>query len=1088
MLRLGTRCAAQAHLFFLIAVFSAAQTATPAPASSEPSPSQQEKQITDSEAKPDYSKEAFVIERLENRYRFENDGSGYKDATLRVRVISESGVKGFGQLRFGYNSANDTLEILRVKVTKPDGSIVNAGPEAVQDLTAPVQQIAPVYTDYREKHVTVPGLRPGDILECEVKTTFRKPLAPGQFWTQHDFSTSSVVLDEKLEIDIPLKRAVKLKNRPGLDPKISEENGRRVYRWNSSHLSPTVEPEPKEKDKKKKKKADEVPDVQMTTFTSWEEVGRWYAALEKDRRVPTADIRTKSLELTKGLNSNMEKTEALYDFVAQNFRYVSLSLGLGRYQPQSAADVLRNQYGDCKDKNTLLAALLEAQGLHSSSALINSFRKLDPDIPSPSQFNHVITMVPVDNQKIWLDTTAEVAPFRLLAYQLRKKQALVIPPNDVPHLEETPVDPPMPDTERTTIEGKVDDAGKLEARVTDVWRGDVELALRMLFRSVPAAKWQALVEGINKGLGGEISNTKVTEPTATREPFTISYDVSKVSFADWSKKKNQLKLPLSAISLVAAPTDMDETSDKGDNLAPEPFKFGPPNEHTYRLKLDLAARYHAAAPVPVTLERDYGNYESSYKVDGTTFTAERSLTVVLGELPPSRADDYRAFRRIVLGDNDQPLVLESALADAHSAPHDLKPAELVRSGNEARNNGNYEMAIDLYNRAIGADPKNKNAWNDLGLAYYAQWQDGLAINAYQKQIEIDAYDQYAYNNLARVYLRQRNYEQADKWFNKQIEVNPLDKYAHANLGISLMEQHKYEDAVPELEKAVSISPDVAARHINLGQAYLNLGQDEKAMAAFDKALTVSANASTWNSIAYQLALKKVHLDLARSYAESAVSSTTASLRSLSPEQVKRNDARHSSSLSTYWDTLGWVSFAEGKIDVAERYVRAAWQLGEHADEADHLAQIYEKRGQKAEAAHFYALALIARRPDPETRTRLAKIVGFSGVDAELAKYRAEFEQNRTLHVSNPSSLVGNADFFIVLSGSTATSPSVEGVSFISGEEKLKSSIDALRAAKFVQSFPDDNPVKIVRRGTLTCQPKNDCSFALALPEDVRSID
>lgn len=1088
MLRLALRCA-PLPLVILIAVISTAQTVTPAPASSEPSPSQPEKQVTDSEAKPDYSKEAFVIERMENRYRFENDGSGSSDNTLRVRVLSESGVKGFGQLRFGYNSANDTLEILRVKVTKPDGSIVNAGPEAVQDLTAPVQQIAPVYTDYREKHITVPGLRPGDTLEWEVKTTFLKPLAPGQFWTQHDFNTSNVVLDEQLEINIPLKRVVKLKNRPGLDPKITEENGRRIYRWTSSHLSPTVEPRQKEKDKKRKKKADEIPDVQMTTFTSWEEVGRWYAALEKDRRVPTEDIRAKSLELTKGLNSDIEKTEALYDFVAQNFRYVSLSLGLGRYQPQAAADVLRNQYGDCKDKNTLLAALLEAQGLHSASVLINSFRKLDPDIPSPSQFNHVITMVPVDHQKIWLDTTTEVAPFRLLAYPLRKKEALVIPPNnDLPHLEETPVDPPTPDAQQVTIDGKIDDTGKLEAKITDVWRGDVELALRMLFRSVPAAKWQTLVEGLNKGLGGEVSNPKVTEPTATREPFTISYDISKANFADWSKKKNQLRLPLSVISLVAAPNDVDETTDNGDKSAPEPFKLGPPNEHTYRLKLELAPRYHADTPVPVTIARDYGHYESSYKIDGTTFTAERALTVVLGELPPSRSDDYRAFRRSVLGDYDQPLVLDSALADTHSAPSDLKPAELVHSGNEARNNGNYELAIDLYNRAIGADPKNKDAWNDLGLAYYAQWQDGLAINAYQKQIQIDAYDQYVYNNLARVYLRQRNYEEADKWFNKQIEVNPLDKYAHANLGISLMEQHKYEDALPELEKAASISPGVAARHVNLGQAYLNLGQDEKAMAAFDKALTVSANAATWNSIAYQLASKKVHLDLARSYAESAVSSTSASLRSLSPEQVKRSDALRSSSLSAYWDTLGWVAFAEGKIDVAERYVRAAWQLGEHADEADHLAQIYEKRGQKSEAAHFYALALIARRPDPEIRTRLSKIVGSGGVDAELTKYRAEFEQNRSLHVPNPSSLAGNADFFIVLSGSTVSSPSVEGVSFVNGEEKLKSSMDALRAAIFVQSFPDDNPVRIVRRGTLTCQPKNDCSFALALPEDVRSID
>src|SRR5208337_678474 len=160
----------------------------------------------------------------------------------------------------------------------------------------------------------------------------------------------------------------------------------------------------------------------------------------------------------KGLTTDLEKSETLYDFVAKNFRYVSLSLGAGRYQPHAAADVLHNQYGDCKDKHTLLASMLEAEGFHADSVLINSSRKLDPDVPSPSQFDHVITMLPMkmtkgnETEEVWMDTTAEVAPFRLLAFTLRKKQALVIPPAEppssvAPHLEETPADTPMPDTE-----------------------------------------------------------------------------------------------------------------------------------------------------------------------------------------------------------------------------------------------------------------------------------------------------------------------------------------------------------------------------------------------------------------------------------------------------------------------------------------------------------------------------------------------------------------------------------------------------------------------------------------------------------------
>ena len=151
-----------------------------------------------------------------------------------------------------------------------------------------------------------------------------------------------------------------------------------------------------------------------------------------------------------------------------------------------------------------------------------------------------------------MDTTAEVAPFRLLSFSLRNKQALVIPPVDAhsavaPHLEETPADTPMPDTEVSEIDGKINEIGKLEAHVHYVFRGDEELLLRSVFRRVPEANWQRVVENVNAGIGGDITNLKVSDPAATREPFTLSYDVSRVNFLDWSKKKTEMFLPLVAV-------------------------------------------------------------------------------------------------------------------------------------------------------------------------------------------------------------------------------------------------------------------------------------------------------------------------------------------------------------------------------------------------------------------------------------------------------------------------------------------------------------------------------------------------------------
>ena len=62
-----------------------------------------------------------------------------------------------------------------------------------------------------------------------------------------------------------------------------------------------------------------------------------------------------------------------------------------------------------------------------------------------------------------------------------------------------------------------------------------------------------------------MSGVKVSDPAATREAFVMSYDVSKANFVDWSKKKLELRLPLSAIGLVAIGKDVgeEETDDGG---------------------------------------------------------------------------------------------------------------------------------------------------------------------------------------------------------------------------------------------------------------------------------------------------------------------------------------------------------------------------------------------------------------------------------------------------------------------------------------------------------------------------------------------
>ncbi|HEX9760876.1 MAG TPA: DUF3857 domain-containing protein, partial [Candidatus Acidoferrales bacterium] len=945
---------------------------------------------------PDHSQEPFVIEQFRIRMAFEADGRSRREQSMRVRVQSDAGVKALGQLVFGYNSANERLDIEYIRVRKPDGGVITATASNVQDLTSPVAREAPIYTDARQKHVTVPGLRPGDILEYSIVNVLHTPLAPGHFWYDHIFSDQVIILDEELLVYVPREKTLKLKTQPGFDPtETGLENEYKYYRWKHSNLQRRAEEDEDESPRRRRERRKPgEPSVELTTFQSWEEVGQWYAALERDRIRPSDEIRAKAAELTRGLTGDIRKIQAIYDYVAQNFRYVSLSLGLARYQPHSAAEVFANQYGDCKDKHTLLAALLDAAGLRAWPALIHTSRKIDADLPSPAQFDHVISAIPMGDEMIWVDTTTEIAPFRLLAASLRNKKALLIPGEASAHLVDTPADPPFPSMHRVEVEGEVNDVGKLSAKVRYTLRGDTELVLRVAFRRTPQNQWKQLgqILAIADGMRGEVTDITISDLGATGEPFRVEYAVGMANFLDWSSKRTQLGLPMPAIGMPGADADAGEGEEH-----PEPIELGTPLEVHIALRLTLPSRYTVRAPVPVGVPRDYAEYRSRYTVEGNVVVAERRLNFVKHELPAARARDYLAFVRAVRADEAQALALQTtAPADAASLPETVKADDLYQAGIAAFNNGDYRAAVQLFRRVTEKEPQHQYAWNNLGRAHLALREFDAAVQAIRKQTEVNPFDEFAWNNLGRALWLQQKYDEAETAFRKQIEVNPLDRFAHANLGAMYREQRKYAEAVDSLERAVAIAPDNAVLHVNLGQAYLNLKEADKALAAFDRAVEISPSPTVWNNIAYELSLHNAHLDRAERYAESAVGTTVATLRHATLERATMNDMALVTSIAAYWDTLGWIRFQRGDLDGAESYIRAAWLLDLHGEVGDHLGQIREKRGQKELAARTYALALLATRPPPETRDRLAALVGADKVDSEIDKARKEAADLRVI--------------------------------------------------------------------------------------------
>ena len=1057
--------------------FAQSKNAIPLP----PAPKPQEKPAASAPA--DYSQEPFVIQELNSRVRFENDGTGYREMTMRILVNSPYGVQQWGQLVMGYSQDNEQVEIPYVRVIKPDKSVITAPLDNIQDMTAPVLRQAPMYTDYRQKHITVPSLMPGDILEYKMVTKVVKALAPNQFWFEYEFDHDNIILKEALEIDVPRGRSIELKTTPEYKiENVRDEGDRTVYSWTSSNtVHKTPEELKKERIKKYKERALYTPAIQLTTFKNWQEVGDWYAALQKDRAQPTPEIRAKALELTKDKKTDDEKIRAIYNYVAPEYRYVSLSFGVGRYQPHSASEIFANKYGDCKDKHTLLEAMLASIGIEADPVLINSWRKMDEEVPSPSQFDHVISYVEPAKMKLWLDTTPEVAPYGLLSYQIRGKKALWVSLKGKPQVIETPANSPVPNEQYADIDAKINDVGTLVEKIHYTARGDSELLFRSAFRNAPETSWKDMM-GEFGGLHGEASDLVADKPSDTSKPFEVRFTLTVQNYMAWSSKNPTFRIPIPRLAIPAVSDDDDDDSAVEDPVTLQ----GAPFMGDYKVRVEVPEKYTISLPLPSSVKRDYGDYTVTYSQDKNVITAQRRVDLRIREIAKARIDDYMAFRRVVDSDQEQLIALDTSNFNGPKLPDNLKIDDLVAAGQAALQNRNSQAALDAFKRASEVDPKNKYVWNGLGAAYMGLQRNSDAVGAFQKQLELNPYDSYANSGIGFAYALDRKWPEAAAAFQKQLDVNPLDPTAHAALANALMEQRKFTEAVPELEKAASLQPRNGELQTQLGRAYLELGQNEKGMAAFDKAVELSNSAEVWNNVAYELARHNVQLDRAQQYAESAVTEIAAQLRNVDPDHLKLEDYGRVSEISSYWDTLGWVHFAKGDMQQAEKYVAAAWQLNHYGECGDHLAQIYEKTGRADKAAQMYAMALQTKHSYPEAREHLTALLkDKKKVDTALKQADQELASLTDINVGSvgPDKMQGNIALVF------SPGPKVDAVKLLSGssDDKLREAVKKLSAENYGVQFPDNTPTKLVRRGTVSCKTTG-CVLELMSPEMVTSAE
>jgi len=368
--------------------------------------------ISSAPSATDHPQAGAVILYCDEKIDVTVDNKEISTSQYLVKILNERGKEKYSEASVEYDSTFEKVELEYARTIKPDGSVVNVGSRHIRDVSKYLN--FPLYSNARVYIISFPEVAIGSVIEYKVRVVRNQLINKKDVVLGYPLQSLEPIAIANLTFSIPKARPlyVKVLNekynnfKAELKPVIRESGGLTVYSWKFRDI-PEIIPEPD------MPPYNEInPSMLLSTFDSWEEVYKWWWELARDKMKPDDSISEKVRELTRGRSTPREKAEAIYNFCAQEIRYVAVEYGQAGYEPHAAGDIFRNKYGDCKDQAVLLVTMLKCAGLESWPLLISTrdYYNLSPDFPA-SLFNHCIAAVYLDGGIVFMDPTAETCSF-----------------------------------------------------------------------------------------------------------------------------------------------------------------------------------------------------------------------------------------------------------------------------------------------------------------------------------------------------------------------------------------------------------------------------------------------------------------------------------------------------------------------------------------------------------------------------------------------------------------------------------------------------------------------------------------------------
>jgi predicted Zn-dependent protease len=333
------------------------------------------------------------------------------------------------------------------------------------------------------------------------------------------------------------------------------------------------------------------------------------------------------------------------------------------------------------------------------------------------------------------------------------------------------------------------------------------------------------------------------------------------------------------------------------------------------------------------------------------------------EVTPDDPDVLASYGLSQMGQHkfDEAAKTFQAMEKLPDLPDNLQVLAKTQLALIALQKGDYAAALAMAKPVlVFRDKPNSQAVNTAleALRKQKRWAEGVAL--LQPLVDKYASDPLVNARYVEFLLRAGDKERARLAATTQVKFGVRNTIGAAE---AYVQNEQYPEGIALLKDALKAKPDELELQFELGSAYERAGNKAEAEKTFQQILEKHPdNTQTLNYLGYMWAESGVNLDRAQ----------TMLLKAVAAEP--HNGA--------YIDSLGWVYFRQGKLELAEKYLTDATRLlPQDATVHEHLGDVFAKRGDLGRALDLYRTAL---KLEPEAKD-----------EAKLRSKIAELEKQKT---------------------------------------------------------------------------------------------